>query len=62
MCAEAVATCVLVTTVVGSGIRADNLSEDDGVTLIGTTIVHYVTICPINLSIALPLIFEYPFR
>lgn len=36
--AECVATCVLVTAVVGSGYRSDLLSNDDGIALIGNAL------------------------
>jgi len=36
--AEALGTCILVATVVGSGIMADALSADDAVSLLGNTI------------------------
>jgi glycerol uptake facilitator-like aquaporin len=36
--AEALGTCLLVATVVGSGVMADRLSADDGVALLGNTL------------------------
>jgi glycerol uptake facilitator-like aquaporin len=36
--AEALGTCALVATLIGSGIMADGLSPDDGVALIGNTL------------------------
>src|SRR5882724_4285050 len=36
--AEALGTCLLVATVVGSGIMADKLTEDTGLALLGNTL------------------------
>tara|TARA_Y100000389_G_scaffold205033_1_gene262215 strand:- start:7706 stop:8467 length:762 start_codon:yes stop_codon:yes gene_type:complete len=39
--AEFIGTCFLVTTIVGSGIMADNLTEDDAVALLGNTLATW---------------------
>jgi len=39
--AELVGTCVLVATIIGSGIMGDTLSQDDGVALLGNTLATW---------------------
>lgn len=53
--AEALGTCLLVTTVVGSGIMADQLSDDTAVSLLGNTlatgailVVLITTLAPVS--------------